>query len=198
MLTPPARAAGFTLLEAMITLGIFAILTALAVPSMSLWINNTKVRGAADALQNGVRLAQSESLRRSRRVVFSLTNGTAPQTAVANGSSWSIYTIPSLTGETPVFIGAGEITTLSSGITITGAAAICFSSMGRLTPVASGATGVGAPCNLPTAPPVSTYDFVIPPPRSDRPLRVLVALGGQVHMCDRGKTLSLADPDGCP
>ena len=32
----------------------------------------------------------------------------------------------------------------------------------------------------------------------DRPLRVLVSLGGQVRMCDPAKILSAAAPEGCP
>jgi type IV fimbrial biogenesis protein FimT len=33
---------------------------------------------------------------------------------------------------------------------------------------------------------------------ADRPLRVLVTLGGSVRLCDPAKTLSAAQPDGCP
>ena len=42
----------------------------------------------------------------------------------------------------------------------------------------------------------ATYDITIP--NADRPLRVLVALGGQVRLCDPAKTLSNTNPDGCP
>src|ERR1019366_5507961 len=73
------RASGFTIIEMIVPVSIFSILVALTVPTMRKWIANTKVRAVADALQNGVRLAQAESLRRSRQVVFALTNSTTPQ-----------------------------------------------------------------------------------------------------------------------
>jgi type IV fimbrial biogenesis protein FimT len=87
------------MIEMMVTILIFSILMTLGVPAMRAWVSNVKVRSVADALQNGVRLAQTESLRRSRQVVFSLTttlptaNGVfAPVTAqptVASGQSTS-------------------------------------------------------------------------------------------------------------
>jgi type IV fimbrial biogenesis protein FimT len=191
---------GFTLIEVIVTLAIFSILVALAVPAMNRWISNVKVRSTADVLQNGLRMAQAESLRRSRQVAFSLTNSSSPKdslTAVANGIYWSINTIPSMTDGTEVnqFIESGTLTTTTSGVTITGPAAICFNSMGRL--VANAATGIaGASCTLPGgAPPVQSYQITLP--SADRPLRLNVALGGQVHMCDPAKTLSSTDPDGC-
>jgi type IV fimbrial biogenesis protein FimT len=190
------REPGFTLIEVIVALAIFAILVALAVPSMNTWIANVKVRSAADALQNGLRMAQAESLRRSRQIVFSLTNSPTPNqalTAAPNGNYWSINTIPSMTdgSELSQFIESGTLTTTTSGVQITGPAEICFNSMGRL--VANNATGIaGGTCLLGVAP---SYQIALP--AADRPLQVSVSLGGQVHMCDIHKTLSVANPDGC-
>lgn len=196
-----AHASGFTLIEVVVTLVIFSILVTLAVPAMNRWIGNVKIRSTADALQNGLRMAQAESLRRSRQVVFSLTNSPTPQnglTAAANGNYWSINTIPSMTDGTEgnQFVEAGPLTSITSGVAVTGPAAICFNSVGRL--VANAATGInGATCALPGGtPPVQSYQITLA--SADRPLRVDVALGGQVHMCDPAKTLSSTDPDGCP
>jgi type IV fimbrial biogenesis protein FimT len=187
---------GFTLIEMAVTLAIFAILVALAAPPMNRWISNVKVRSTADVLQNGLRMAQAESLRRSRQVVFSLTNSPSPKTsltAVDDGSYWSINTIPSMSGEVNEFIESGTLTTTASGVVMKGPAAICFNSMGRL--VANASTGInGATCPPPGGTPVQ---YLIKLPSADRPLRVDVALGGQVHLCDPAKTLSNTDPDGC-
>lgn len=171
---------GFTLIEVIVTLSVFAILVALAVPSMSRWVANNKVRATADALQNALRMAQAESLRRSRQVVFSLTT---------DGSNWQINTISAATGDPQVSIESGNLSGLNAGVTITGPAAICFNSLGRLV------ANTGAGCTLPGA--VQQYFVQAPTTSSDRPLRVDVSLGGQVHMCDRAKTLSDANPDGC-
>jgi type IV fimbrial biogenesis protein FimT len=197
------RAHGFTLIEMAVTMGIFGLLTALAVPTMRTWISNTKVRAVCDALQNGLRLSQSESLRRSRQVVFELTNNTAtPFTAVANGSYWAINTIPSMTDGTEfsAYVESGVLAAVGSNVVVTGPAAICFNSAGRL--VSNTSTNVtnvtgGASCTLPTAgtPPKWAYNVSVT--GSDRPLRVQLFLGGQVHMCDPSKTLSSSNPDGC-
>jgi type IV fimbrial biogenesis protein FimT len=197
----PKRFAGFTLLEMAVTMMIFAILVALGVPSMRVWLSNSKVRSVADSLQNGLRLAQAESLRRSRQTVFYLTNSTTPQTdktANPNGNYWSINTIPSIVGEATEFIEAGEVSAITSGVRVTGGpTAICFNSAGRLVP--NNATGIaGATClpaAAPPAPAVPMYSINVP--GADRQLNVMVTLGGQVHLCDPAKSLS-TEPDGCP
>jgi type IV fimbrial biogenesis protein FimT len=200
-------AAGFTMIELMVTLGIFAILTALAVPTMRTWVANNKVRTVADALQNGLRLAQAESLRRSRQVVFSLTNTVTPTTipvaAVANGAAWAIWTVPSMTdgSEIPLFVQSGVLSNASAGVNVNsnGMAAACFNSMGRL--VVNGGTNVlaitgGAQC-LPLAGTPPTQIFTITAPGADRTLQVTLGAGGTVHMCDPTVAISDSHPEGC-
>jgi type IV fimbrial biogenesis protein FimT len=195
------RAAGFTLLEMIVTMAIFAILVAAGIPIMRTWIANAKVRAVADALQNGVRLAQAESLRRSRQVVFSLTNSSSPQTsltAAANGNYWAINTVAFMTdGSDPaVLVESGVLSSNGTTVQINGPAEICFNSLGRL--ITNASTGVaGGSCALPTTnPAVWAYNITMPP-TADHPLQVQVNLGGQVHMCDPSRTLSLTNPDGC-
>jgi type IV fimbrial biogenesis protein FimT len=200
------RASGFTIIEMIVAVSIFSILVALTVPTMRTWIANTKVRAVADAIQNGVRLAQAESLRRSRQVVFALTNSTTPQsgfTAVTNGNYWAIMTIPAMTDgtETAAFVEGGVLTSAGSTVQIAGQAEICFNSVGRL--VANGTTGVaGGTCTVPTAginssaQPMLSY-VVTMTGAADHPLQVEVGLGGQVHICDPSQTLSATNPYGC-
>ncbi len=206
MLTRHAsRASGFTLIELVVTIAIFSILVAMGVPTMRTWVSNVKVRTVADSLQNGVRMAQTESLRRSRQVVFSLTNSTAPQTsltAVANGSFWSVNLVPAMTdgSETITFIGSGVLTSTSANVTVTGPAAICFNSIGRL--VLNSNTGVtGGNCTAqPTATPPGTppkFIYLVQLTGADHPLQVQVALGGQMRLCDPSQTLSSTNTYGC-
>ena len=189
------REHGFSLIELLVTITLLSILMALAVPSMGAWIRNSKIRTVADTLQNGLRLAQTEALRRSRQTVFSLTADTTPAdglTAVANGANWSVNFVPLLTGEAtdPTFIEGGGLTGLAPDVQITGPATLCFNSLGRV--VDNPTPGTGVACIAAAA----AYDITIP--NADRPLRVLVALGGQVRLCDPAKTLSNTHPDGCP
>lgn len=197
------------MIEMAVTMTIFAILVALGVPAMNTWIRNNKIRTVSDSLQNGLRLAQAESLRRSRQVVFSLTNSTTPTViplpAVVDGASWAIYAIPSMTdgSELPTFIQSGVLSNASANVTVNsnGVAALCFNSMGRL--VANAGANVtavtgGANCVQPTAGVPPVQQFNITTPGGDRPLQVNLGLGGEVHMCDPNVTLSDAHPEGCP
>ncbi len=207
-LASPRRAAvrgharGFTLIELMVGLVLLGILIGLGLPSFTAWIRNSQVRTVAEATQNGVRLAQAESVRRNRTVVFSLTNATPASgaTAVAGGRNWSTQTVPLLTGEPVEFIRGGMLADVASGVVITAVTdtatpaavnAICFNSNGRLAAPAS----PGVPNAVCAATPVR-FDFT--QTNADRPLRVTVAVGGQVRICDPNRpALSPTSPDGC-
>ena len=156
------------------------------------------MRTVADALQNGVRLAQAEAVRRNRQVVLSFTNGTpslgAP--AAAGGANWSIQTVAQFGGGDAEFVQGGNLADVASGVTIgaVGAAvtALCFNSNGRLT-INTAPGPVGAACRA------AAVTFEVNRLNSDRRLRVLVGVGGQLRMCDPSRpTLSSASADGCP
>ncbi|WP_426390867.1 pilus assembly FimT family protein [Variovorax sp. R-27] len=189
---------GFTLVEMIVVVAIMALLAALAMPSMLGWVRNNKIRTVSDSLQNGLRQAQTEATRRSRQVVFSLTDDkptTTSYTAKASGSNWAISTVvPADSDATAAFVEAGILRDVGSSVAISGPISICFSSIGRL--VANDTPGpTSAKC---TAAAVQ-YDITMSDSQTgDRPLRVLVALGGQVRMCDPARTLSATQPDGCP
>jgi type IV fimbrial biogenesis protein FimT len=201
------RASGFTMLEMAITMTIFAILVVLGVPSMSSWIKNNKVRAVTDSLQTALRLAQAESLRRSRQVVFALTDSNTPTAllplpAAANGKSWVIYTVPSMTDgtEAPDFIQSGDFSNASANVQIDshGVAAVCFNSIGRVVGNAGAnvAAITGTACIQPSGAPALQI-FNVSLAGADRPLQVNLSLGGQVHMCDPAFALSSAHPEGC-
>lgn len=191
-------AAGFTLVELMVTITLLAILLTLAAPGFAEWTANARVRTVSDTLQNGVRTAQAEAVRRNRQVVFFLTDATACSTADAstnNGSHWQIRTVPLTAGDPVVAVQCGTLADIATGVGITGPRAICFSSAGRQ--VANPAPGpAGAVCTLAATGAASQYD--VSSTISTRPQRVLVALGGQVRQCDPARVLGPGAPDGCP
>lgn len=200
----PPRPNGFTLVEMIVVVAIMALLAALATPSMLGWVRNNKIRTVSDSLQNALRQAQTEATRRNRQVVFSLTDNsptTTTYTAKANGSNWAISTVvPADTGTTATLVEAGILLNVGSNVAITGpttpsntASALCFSSLGRL--VANDTPGpTSAKCKAEAA----QFDIAMSDTRTgDRPLRVTVAVGGQVRMCDPARTLSATQPDGC-
>jgi type IV fimbrial biogenesis protein FimT len=197
------RTSGFTILEMMVTIGIFAILVALTVPTMSTWVANTRVRAVADALQNGVRMAQTESLRRSRQVVFALTNDSPTAqnpafTAVTNGKYWAVETIPAMvgSGEVAAFIASGVLSSVGSTIAIQGPAEICFNSIGRLVVNTTASVPGGGGCT-PGGGAKMSYTYKITAGTGAPEFDVQVALGGQMRLCDPNQTLTASNPYGC-
>ncbi|MET3393117.1 type IV fimbrial biogenesis protein FimT [Variovorax sp. 1140] len=204
----PDRSAGFTLVEMIVVVAIMALLAALATPSMLGWVRNNKIRTVSDSLQNALRQAQTEATRRNRQVVFSLTDDTptvkSPSyTAKASGRNWAISTVtPTDSDQTGAFVEAGILSDASSNVVISGPnisgtgavpTAICFGSIGRV--VLNGTPGpTKADCKAAAV----WFDIAMSDTKTgDRPLRVTVAVGGQVRMCDPARTLSASQPDGC-
>jgi type IV fimbrial biogenesis protein FimT len=198
------RLRGFTLIELVVVMAIIGILAVLSLPSFGTWMANSRIRTVAEALQNDLRKAQSEAVLRNRQVAFVLTNSTATagSAIVANATArnWAIYRVPLLSsadveGEDS-FVQA-NVQASNSDTTITGdAATICFNSVGRLVTQSTAiADAGGTTCTAPTT--TAPIAFNIQNATADRPLRVLLYLGGQIRMCDPGKSLS-TQPDGCP
>jgi type IV fimbrial biogenesis protein FimT len=75
VLKPRSMQHGVSLIELMIGLVILAILLAFAVPAFSQFIQNSKIRNAAGALQDGLNLARGEAVRRNTNVQFILNSG---------------------------------------------------------------------------------------------------------------------------
>lgn len=190
-------ARGMTLVELMVAITLLAILMLLAAPEFATWINNTRVRSVAESLQNGVRLAQAEAVRRNRTVAFFLTNAEPSVAAVpaANGGNWGIRTV-AVVGLDAVAefvrgaaINEGSTGAAGSGVVIAtnpAAPAICFNAAGQqVTLAAEGCTA-------------AETRYTVSRPGADRNLQIIVSIGGRVRMCDPNKVLSDTNPDGCP
>ncbi|MBE0434861.1 MAG: GspH/FimT family pseudopilin [Methylomicrobium sp.] len=65
---------GFTLLEAMITIAIAAIILVLAVPSYRDVLERNRVREAVESLSSDIKLARTEAIKRSADVTLSVDN----------------------------------------------------------------------------------------------------------------------------
>jgi type IV fimbrial biogenesis protein FimT len=188
---------GFSLIELMVTVVIIGIVMSLAMPSFSLWVRNSQVRAVSDALQSGLRLAQSESVRRYRQVVFFRTTSkacNAAATAAATGPYWQIRTVAAVAGDAVDVVQCGVLTDVANGIVLEGPTALCFNADGRQT--ANAATGVnGATCALDAQGAASAFD--IKHPTADRWLRVRVTLAGGIRLCDPNRDIATS-ADGCP
>lgn len=66
------RAGGFTLIEMMIVVTIIALLSVLGIPSYNEWVQNTKVRNAAESALTGLEKAKAEAVKQNLNVEFVL------------------------------------------------------------------------------------------------------------------------------
>jgi len=88
------RAAGFTIIELMITILIASIMVALAAPGMKELMERNRVQTAADTLFTSLMLARSESLKRNQPVVMCKTTDQATCSASASvywEQGWLVY-----------------------------------------------------------------------------------------------------------
>jgi type IV fimbrial biogenesis protein FimT len=172
---------GFTTIELMVVLVILGILVFIGLPSYTRWIANTQVRSTAESIQNGLRLAASEAVRRNAQVDFVLTLDAAPglgSAADATGKSWVVRSNPPAPGVAEVIDSKPAAEGSQTVQVASTAGLVSFSGLGRLT------TGSAA----------VTIDLANPP-NSDRPLRVTVSTGGRIRMCD--PAFPATDPQGC-
>lgn len=187
---------GVGLIEMMIALAILAILVGIAVPEFRLWLQNARIRTAADGFQNGLQLARSEAVKRNASVRFHLTDTlTSACTTAVNGVNWVVAldapdgacdTAPSETGDVRI-LQTRNSAEGSSDVTVNAnQASVVFNGLGRVTPVPAASVSidlasVGGSCKTDGG--------------SLRCLRVVVTAGGQIRMCDPSRGDS--DPQGC-
>lgn len=166
---------GFSLIELMIAIAVFAILISFAVPSYQAWIANTKVRTATESILNGMQRARSESLMRNTPVRFSLGANSAWLVECVTAATCPDLTAPP--GQVEARSneeGGTQNIVVNSG----GNSALIFNNLGIRSTAANQ---------------ISQVDLSLE--GSDRPLRITVGAGGTVRMCD--PSTGLSDPRRC-
>jgi type IV fimbrial biogenesis protein FimT len=206
---PPRASAirGVSLIELMVGIAILGIAIAIGAPAFTEWISNSQIRSTAESIQNGLQLARAEAVRRNTSVQFQLTTTLDNACTVdKTGTNW-IVSISSATTPPASHCGDDISDTSSSmllqkGTPVAAQAsatinasqpAFGFNGFGRLAATTTPATTVGA----------STIDI-----KSSRGtclgetggtlhcLRLLVAAGGQIRMCDPNRPSG--DAMACP
>jgi type IV fimbrial biogenesis protein FimT len=187
----PRTQRGFSLLEMMIGLVIFAILVASGAPSFSAWLSNTQIRTGADAIQNGLQLARAEAVRRNTQVFFSLTDSLSNSCALSTTVSNWVVSLTDPTGhcsDTPL-TGAVQIVQIRSAsetskiVLTANQSQVSFNGLGRPNTAANICVGIAADSGACTG--------VEPEHR----LMITVSAGGQIRTCN--PTLANTDPQGC-
>lgn len=99
---PPRAARGFSLIELMVALTIFAFALMMAVPEFTAWLHNVRLRSRAEALMQSIEVARTEAARRNALVQLQLTTSLDSSCTVSTaGPDWVVHLLNDSTG-TPV------------------------------------------------------------------------------------------------
>ena len=152
---------GFTLIEAMIVITIMALLVAMGAPAMTQYVANARIRSAADQVHSALTRARTEAIKRNGTIVFQTTN-----------TGWTIATDdPGITAEaveTEDGFARGSVAMTYSVPTIE------FTGFGRTL------KGASLVVDVKNAQFACSSDCA----SGVRCLRITVASGGQVRLCD--------------
>jgi len=200
------RERGFTLIELMIGLAIFAFLILIAGPMYADFMGNSQVRNGAENALMGVRLAQAEALRGNLQAKFVLdpTAGTGGWTVYRYNDGDGILgdaNCPNsgapqwcLVQSYSVADGAGR----TNGLTPTpaGANTVLFNGLGQIVP---NSTALVAPTGSDTITEIDVTNTNVSI-SSRRPLHVVIQPGAGtsgIKLCDPAVT-DTSDPRICP
>jgi type IV fimbrial biogenesis protein FimT len=162
---------GFNMIEVMLTIAILGILLGVAVPNFATWINNTKIRTAAESISSGLQLARSEAVRRNSNVAFTMTGQTGWQVGMVTTVE-TIQTRSANEGSS-----GAQVAVTPSGATI-----VTFNGLGRVVTNADASASIAQ---------VAVDNAA----GNGRTLRILVGSGGNVRMCD--PSIPAPDPRAC-
>ena len=184
--------AGMTLIELMVGITIIALLIMLGGPSYAEWMTNTRIRGAADSIQNGLRIARDHAIQLGKPARFELTSATGlPDWIVCMPLATSPNSCTG--GEVVQVFNSGS----SAGTRVGTSAALVFGTdvSGTLS------TGLGVTFNAlgrpTTGAPIARIDISSAQGSSPRRLVAVINPGGSVRMCDPALTQSASTPQGC-
>jgi type IV fimbrial biogenesis protein FimT len=189
---------GFTLIELMIGLAVMGILLAVAVPAFDRFLQNTKIRNAAELTITGLNLARAEALRRNTNVRFQLVSDlTASCSASGSSLSWVVSlsdpagacnaapsdtTAPRIVQKRSALEGTAGVVAAA-----TGGSGVVYTGLGRVS--SGGLTQIDLSTMQGTCEHLDANG-------NRRCLRILISTGGQARMCDP-KVADNTDPRFC-
>ncbi len=204
------RARGVTLVELLVGMSIVAVLLGLGLPSISLYLQSSKLASAANAYLSGVQMARTEAIRRNTQVQFVLTDTDVSTADLANvvvpsvnGRSWVVRAVdPTILPPAPPQYQLVEAKAAVEGaFSVTAAPSVQI--VGNSTPTVFAGivpfNGFGATSDQ------SSYTFDLQNTAGGTcaivggPMhcpRIEIPSGGLVHLCDPSVTLA-SDTRSC-
>ena len=165
---------GVTLIELAITLTIVAIALVLGLPSFTTWMNNQRIKNAAQTIQEGMQLARMEAVRRNTKVFVT----------IGTDASWRVGCSTVSGTVCPATISTRNVTQSGSNAQITATNLtgdkIEFDGSGR---VSFGLTNTASPLLLDIT--NGTDSDCMLQGGTVRCLRIVATRFGQIRMCDR-------------
>jgi type IV fimbrial biogenesis protein FimT len=168
----------------MVAVALMGILAALGVPSYMTWIQNTRIRNAAESIQNGIQVARAEAVRRNASVQFTL----------GANSAWSVGCVNVVDPDCPAVIQsrvAKEGSSADITVVATNAGPYVFNSFGAL--ISPAPTAADSLVRI--AVDISTSVLSA---ADSRDLSVIIGVGGSTRMCDASLDTAGTDPRKCP
>jgi type IV fimbrial biogenesis protein FimT len=153
---------GFTLIEVMIAISVFALLILAALPYFRIWVQNTQIRTISEGMLNGLQLARAEAVRRNTNIELVLAADSSWTTRVA-GTTTAIQSRSANEG------GSAVVTIKPDGATTA-----TFNGLGRLVTNADGTASITE----------IKVDSSVIPASDSRELCITVSTGGVVRLCD--------------
>jgi len=177
-----SKHSGFSLLELMIGVAVLAILASIAMPSFQTMIESTKIRTAAESIQNGLQKARAEAIARNTNVAFTL----------GADSGWSICvnsctTTPGITIESrPASEGSKNVSRTSYAADLSAALSVTFNNLGRVNNLGSALPnnldGSKQLAKIDLTTPGSTHNLIVTIGKFDIPSQTYV--GSSPRVCD--------------
>jgi type IV fimbrial biogenesis protein FimT len=191
---------GFSLIELMVTLTILGLALMMGMPSFSAWLQNSKLRSAAESVLSGLQFAKAEAVSRNALVRFQLTSTLDNNCALsATSPNWIVNTDPdpaALAGlcgalpsdtDTPFIVRKRDATSDPTALVVNSDLSnVVFNGLGR--PVVATAMNIDFSMDSSVGTCAASGGAVTC-------LRVVVSPAGQIRMCN--PKFSLPDPQGC-
>ncbi len=187
---------GFTIIELMVVIVVLAVLLAVGLPSYSIWMQNLRIRSAAESVQTGLQVARATAIARNTQAmlvfapaslsyfVYTVPNPGTPPTNYQDPDA----DVPSNVDMIRRHNQADDSANANVTMTPAGMYMVTFGPLGQILPNPDASATL---TQIDIASAASTDPAI-------RPLRIVINPGGSTRTCDPAVAVSATvDPRSC-